>query len=90
MNGTAGPVVKIELIWDGKYDRDRQWSVRQRVALPSQTVEAVNESTRERLLSLLRDLSAAYGAKEWSNRRSVYFAVSVASCTNLISLAVSP
>ena len=37
-----------ELIWEGKYDKGGRRTAPLRVALPFQTVETVNESTRQR------------------------------------------
>ena len=35
-----------ELIWDGKYDKDRRKIAPTRIALPFQTVETINERAR--------------------------------------------
>jgi len=61
-------VQRTELVWDGKYDADGKRVAPLRVALPFQTIETVNESVQERQLSLLRESSGAYAAKEWRNR----------------------
>ncbi|MBK8025776.1 MAG: site-specific DNA-methyltransferase [Chloroflexi bacterium] len=55
----------VELIWDGKYDKDGKRVAPLRVALPFQTVETVNESAQERDRNLF-----AYMAQqqEWRNR----------------------
>lgn len=55
----------VELIWDGKYDKDGKRVAPLRVALPFQTVETVNESAQERQQNLF-----AYAAQqnEWRNR----------------------
>lgn len=36
----------VELIWDGKYDKDGKRVAPLKVALPFQTVETVNESAQ--------------------------------------------
>ena len=41
-----------ELIWEGKYDKDKHKIAPLRVKLPFQTAETVNESTQERQRSL--------------------------------------
>ncbi len=38
----------MELVWEGKYDKDGRKVAPLRVALPFQTVETVNESARAR------------------------------------------
>ncbi|MBI4330747.1 MAG: site-specific DNA-methyltransferase [Chloroflexi bacterium] len=55
-----------ELIWEGKYDKDGKKVAPLRVALPFQTVETVNESSRERKLAL--DLFSSGRPAEWRNR----------------------
>ncbi len=55
-----------ELIWDGKYDKDGKRVAPLRVALPFQTVEAVNESAQQRQQAL--DLFSAGRDPEWRNR----------------------
>ena len=54
-----------ELIWDGKYKDGKKVSP-VRIALPFQTVETVNESSRQRQLTL--DLFAAGRPTDWRNR----------------------
>jgi adenine-specific DNA-methyltransferase len=54
-----------ELIWEGKY-RDGKRVAPVRIALPFQTVETVNESTRDRARTL--DLFASGKPTEWRNR----------------------
>ena len=54
-----------ELIWDGKYDATGRRAAPLRVALPFQTVEAVNESAQERQRSLLFDEP---DTTDWRNR----------------------
>ena len=54
-----------ELVWDGKY-RDGKRVAPVRIALPFQTVETVNESTRDRARTL--DLFAGGKPTEWRNR----------------------
>jgi len=56
---------KTELIWDGKYDEKGDRVAPLRVALPSQTVETVNESAQDRQLNLFQ---AASKTKPWRNR----------------------
>src|SRR5712691_8706381 len=55
-----------ELVWDGKYDRQRRLAAPLRVPLPFQTVETVNESAQERQRSL--DLFTSGRDTEWRNR----------------------
>src|SRR3972149_3929182 len=55
-----------ELTWDGKYDKDGRRVAPLRVALPFQTVEAVNESAQQRQRML--DLFSAGRDPEWRNR----------------------
>jgi len=62
--GQEGDVT--ELVWDGKYTADGKRAAHMRVALPFQTVETVNESTRERQLALA--FSAHDRDGEWRNR----------------------
>ena len=54
-----------ELIWDGKY-KDGRRVPPLKVALPFQTVEAINESAQERQQAL--DLFSKGGETEWRNR----------------------
>src|SRR5207302_11008463 len=54
-----------ELVWEGKY-KDGKKVAPVRIALPFQTIEAVNESAQERQHSL--DLFAAGREYEWRNR----------------------
>ena len=56
----------VELVWDGKYDKDGVRVAPLRVALPFQTVETVNESAQQRQRTL--DLFAAGRDAEWRNR----------------------
>jgi len=56
----------VELVWDGKYDKDGNRVAPLRVALPFQTVETVNESAQQRQRTL--DLFAAGRDAEWRNR----------------------
>ncbi len=56
----------VELIWDGKYDADRNRVAPLRIALPFQTVETVNESAQQRQRTL--DLFSAGRDLEWRNR----------------------
>jgi len=56
----------VELVWDGKYDKDGKRVAPLRVALPFQTVETVNESAQQRQRTL--DLFAAGRDTEWRNR----------------------
>jgi adenine-specific DNA-methyltransferase len=55
-----------ELIWDGKYDAAGKRTAPVRVALPFQTVETVNESARQRQLTL--DLFSQGRDTDWRNR----------------------
>src|SRR5262245_3530933 len=57
--------IRSELVWDGKYDATGKRVAPLRVALPFQTVETVNESARDRQVSLFR---AANQAQPWRNR----------------------
>src|SRR3989337_870077 len=52
---------KLELIWEGKYDKHGKRVAPLRVALPFQTVETINEATQDRQKNLLLEPSAAYG-----------------------------
>ena len=52
---------KLELIWEGKYDEGSKRIAPLRVALPFQTVETINEATRDRQKNLLLEPAAAYG-----------------------------
>ncbi|MCY4145916.1 MAG: DNA methyltransferase [Chloroflexi bacterium] len=56
----------VELVWDGKYDKDGKRVAPLRVSLPFQTVETVNESAQQRQRTL--DLFAAGRDPEWRNR----------------------
>ena len=57
----------MELIWDGKYDKDGRKVAPLRVSLPFQTVETVNESAQERQEAL--DLFGRGGRDgDWRNR----------------------
>ena len=55
-----------ELIWDGKYDAKGKRTAPVRIALPFQTVETVNESARERQLTLDSMIQGRESA--WRNR----------------------
>ncbi len=56
----------VELLWDGKYDKDGKRVAPLRIALPFQTVETVNESAQQRQKML--DLFASGRDPEWRNR----------------------
>ncbi len=56
----------VELIWEGKYDKDCKRVAPLKVALPFQTVETVNEDPIERRRQL--ELFAAGRDTEWRNR----------------------
>ena len=56
----------VELIWDGKYDKDGKRVAPLRVKLPFQTVETVSESAQQRQMSL--DFSSVGKQTEWRNR----------------------
>jgi adenine-specific DNA-methyltransferase len=56
----------VELIWDGKYDKDGKRTAPPRLKLPFQTVETINESTQQRQMSL--DMFSAGRPSEWRNR----------------------
>ncbi len=56
----------VELIWDGKYDKDGQRVKPLNVALPFQTVETVNESAQQRQRAL--ELFASGRDSDWRNR----------------------
>jgi DNA modification methylase len=56
----------VELIWDGKYDKDGKRSAPLRLKLPFQTVETVNESAQQRQMAL--DLFSAGRKSDWRNR----------------------
>lgn len=56
----------VEVIWDGKYDRDGRRVAPIRVSLPFQTVETVNESAQQRQRAL--DLFSVAGDPDWRNR----------------------
>lgn len=55
-----------ELIWAGKYDAKGKRTAPVRIALPFQTVETVNESARERQLTL--DSMVQGRESAWRNR----------------------
>jgi DNA modification methylase len=56
----------VELIWDGKYDKNGKRVAPVRVALPFQTVETVNESAQQRQHAF--DLFSTGRDPEWRNR----------------------
>jgi len=56
----------VELIWDGKYDKDGKRVAPLRVKLPFQTVETVSESAQQRQMSL--DFAGTGKKSEWRNR----------------------
>ena len=56
----------VELVWDGKYDKDGKRAAPLRVSLPFQTVETVNEDPTERRRQL--ELFAAGRESDWRNR----------------------
>jgi adenine specific DNA methylase Mod len=56
----------VELIWEGKYDKDGRKTAPLRIALPFQTVETVNESAQDRQKSL--ELFRSGRETEWRNR----------------------
>ena len=56
----------VELIWDGKYDKNHKRVAPVRIALPFQTVETVNESAQQRQRTF--DLFSAGRDPEWRNR----------------------
>jgi adenine-specific DNA-methyltransferase len=56
----------VELIWDGKYDKDGKRTAPPRLRLPFQTVETINESAQQRQMSL--DLFSTGRPSEWRNR----------------------
>jgi DNA modification methylase len=58
--------LKTELIWQGKYDVYGKRLAPQRLKLPFQTVETVNESAQQRQLSL--DMFNTGRPTEWRNR----------------------
>ncbi len=60
----------VELIWDGKYDKDGKRTAPSRLKLPFQTVETINESAQQRQMSL--DMFSAGRPSEWRNRLSVF------------------
>lgn len=45
---------RVELIWDGKYDEQGRLRPVERVALPFQTIEVINEPREKTLLSMMR------------------------------------
>jgi adenine-specific DNA-methyltransferase len=55
-----------ELIWEGKYDQDGRKVAPLRVALPFQTVETINESAKQRQMSL--EAWSVGKTSEWRNR----------------------
>jgi adenine-specific DNA-methyltransferase len=55
-----------ELIWEGKYDKDGRKVAPLRVRLPFQTVETVNEDSKQRQISL--EMFAGNRQTEWRNR----------------------
>jgi adenine-specific DNA-methyltransferase len=55
-----------ELIWEGKYDKDGRKVAPLRVRLPFQTVETVNEDSKQRQIAL--DMFANNRPTEWRNR----------------------
>lgn len=55
----------MELIWDGKYDKESRRHPTD-IALPFQTIETVNESVQERQLAL--DMFRSSRRMEWRNR----------------------
>jgi hypothetical protein len=57
---------RAELIWDGKYDAEGRRVAPQRVALPFQTVETVNESAQDRQRAL--SFGPGFHEEEWRNR----------------------
>lgn len=56
----------VELVWDGKYDKNGKRSAPLRLKLPFQTVETVNESVQQRQMAL--DLFSAGKQNDWRNR----------------------
>lgn len=56
----------VELIWEGKYDKDGKRAAPLKVALPFQTVETVNEDPVERRRQL--ELFASGRDTDWRNR----------------------
>src|SRR6185503_16778700 len=56
----------VELLWDGKYDKDGKRVAPLRIALPFQTVETVNESVQQRQQAL--SLFSSGHEQEWRNR----------------------
>jgi len=56
----------VELIWDGKYDKNGKRVAPVRIALPFQTVETVNESAQQRQHTF--DLFSTGRDPEWRNR----------------------
>ncbi len=56
----------VELMWEGKYDKDGNRVAPLKVALPFQTVETVNEDPVERRRQL--ELFAAGRDTDWRNR----------------------
>ena len=56
----------VELVWDGKYDKDGRRVAPPRITLPFQTVETVNESAADRDRNL--DMFGGAREPEWRNR----------------------
>lgn len=56
----------MELIWEGKYDKDGRKQAPPRIALPFQTIETVNESADDRTRNL--ELFGGGRETEWRNR----------------------
>ncbi len=54
----------VELVWDGKYDKDGRRVSPPRIAMPTQTIETLNESSQDRQTQLA--LGAAQDS--WRNR----------------------
>jgi adenine-specific DNA-methyltransferase len=63
---TAHKPARAELIWDGKYDAQGKRVAPLRIALPFQTVETVNESTRDRQKGF--QFGAGFREEAWRNR----------------------
>jgi adenine-specific DNA-methyltransferase len=57
---------RAELIWEGKYDANGRRVAPQRVALPFQTVETVNESAQDRQRAFA--FGPGFREEEWRNR----------------------
>ncbi len=56
----------VELMWEGKYDANGKRVARQRITLPFQDVETVNESVQQRQLGF--DMFSMGRARDWRNR----------------------